>query len=285
MVSVIAANKSEPVVGLTAQNFRARFRGQPVRILSAERDGGPSRVIVLLDTSGSMNGAPSKFLTAQKVALALVFRAPTSSAVAFMTFSSKVTERMLFDRSREEVAQLVKVLGEKDHPAGEGKTALRDAIAEALRLLSAPNPRDVIYVVSDGGDNASRTNESKLKKALLSSGVRVYGILLSDLEPPTEEEEKPREELIHFAEATGGWMLLDEDKGFSDEEQKRAESLARSLWARVSESYRLEMVLPEAPDKPRSWDLALIDLPKHKGSVHLYYPGDLMPCSEATAKK
>src|SRR2546428_12528825 len=54
MASVTLAG--QPVASVPTSSFKGEFRGKPVRILSATRDLGPRRIVVLLDASASMAG-------------------------------------------------------------------------------------------------------------------------------------------------------------------------------------------------------------------------------------
>ncbi len=65
----------------------------------------------------------------------------------------------------------------------EGQTALYDAIAYALQHLERSHrEKRTLIVVSDGGDNVSRTNLSELMKLIEASRATIYTIGLYDPE-------------------------------------------------------------------------------------------------------
>src|SRR3972149_2012270 len=101
------------VSGLTAANFRAEFRGQPVKILSAALDTQPRRIVLLVDVSESMAARVGKGELAARPA------------------------------------------GDSSDPSG-ARTALRDAVVEATRLLAPGQSGDVIYLITDGFDTFSQ---------------------------------------------------------------------------------------------------------------------------------
>lgn len=284
MVSVVTHDTSSPVLGLTASDFKGRFRDKPVRILSAERSDRANRAVIALDISGSMADPKSKFPAAQGLALQIVSYAPSNSILAFITFSEKVGDRVGFDHMREEIAQTIKALGSKDHPAGKGRTALRDAIMEALKLLSPAGPQDVIYVLSDGGDNFSKTDEQEVKAALRASGVRLYCILMEDLNPPTAEEVFGPNQLAQLAELTGGASLPYLSEDVPRKEEAHAQGMVRYLINRATESYILQFELPEVLEKRQGWKLEVGAVPQLKGGVRLFYPRELLPCTNPAPK-
>ncbi len=78
-----------------------------------------------------------------------------------------------------------------------GSTALYDAVHMAVREMRyAQNDRKIVLVISDGGDNHSRTSESELRRALEETDVQIHAIGIH--EHPTRPEE-----------ARGPWVLED----------------------------------------------------------------------------
>src|SRR3990167_3518790 len=86
------------VSGLTASNFRAEFRGQPVKILSATLDTRPRRIVILLDTSGSMAARVGKWELATAAAEDFLRWGPADSSIALVTFGEKVEQRIGFSQ-------------------------------------------------------------------------------------------------------------------------------------------------------------------------------------------
>src|SRR5512139_2493676 len=58
ILATVIDEQGSIVKGLTAGNFRGKFRGKPVQINSVKFDSGPRRVVILLDASGSMVTSP-----------------------------------------------------------------------------------------------------------------------------------------------------------------------------------------------------------------------------------
>jgi Ca-activated chloride channel homolog len=85
--------------------------------------------------------------------------------------------------------------------SARGKTALYDALDGALRRLKdAKHTRQVIVIISDGSDNASRINGDDALAAIKSSSAMIYAVALQD---PVDRDGNPRL-LKRLAVETGG---------------------------------------------------------------------------------
>jgi len=83
----------------------------------------------------------------------------------------------------------------------QGRTALYDALASGLDYLArGTRERKVLIVVSDGGDNASRTTAREIWTQTQASNVVVYTVALVD---DTDRESNPKA-LKRLADASGG---------------------------------------------------------------------------------
>lgn len=73
----------------------------------------------------------------------------------------------------------------------KGRTALLDAIQMGLhKMKSAKYRKKALLIISDGGDNQSRYNESEIKSLAKESNVMIYSIGLFDRYAPTMEDEQ-----------------------------------------------------------------------------------------------
>src|SRR5947209_16303018 len=96
MASVLTL-AGQPVASVPTSSFKGEFRGKPVRILSATRDLGPRRIVVLLDASGSMAGlTKGKWDLVLRAAGDVAAHAPPDSSVALIVFDDKVKQEVDF---------------------------------------------------------------------------------------------------------------------------------------------------------------------------------------------
>jgi tight adherence protein B len=129
-----------------------------------------NEVVLVLDTSGSMAGAPIE--AAKAAALAFVRTMPPSTRAALVGFG---TSPAVHSGLTGDAGALAAAIG--GLRAG-GETALYDALDVAAGLFSpAIGPRSAL-LVSDGGDTRSRRPLAEVSNRLVSLGVRVFGVRL-----------------------------------------------------------------------------------------------------------
>ena len=276
------------VSGLGAADFQGEFRGQPLKVSSSSVDNGPRRVVMLLDTSGSMMDSQREWQLVRRVTHDLVLNSSSEMSLALLTFSAEIGEKVGFDAGRQAVAgKLAALPGEK---AGFGKglrpTALFDAILEAVSLLEPTRLGDSVYVVTDGWDNASRSRSKDAERMLLQHGIRLFGFVLSD----------PRFDmtldLVPLVRTSGGnsfnfnpyrrWVIRPVSQWYSlsEEEELALAVVLRRVYAQMAEFYRVEVELPQEVDKPRKWRLEVVDAHgKKRKDLTVVYPRKLMPCA------
>ena len=94
------------------------------------------------------------------------------------------------------------------HP--DGRTSMYDGLSEGLvKIADGTRPRKVLILISDGGDNASRTTlKAVLERARLSN-VTIYTVGIFDSDDP---DANPRV-LKAIAETTGGERFLPQSPG------------------------------------------------------------------------
>lgn len=278
----VTTNDYRVVSGLTSANFRGKFRGHPVEIISVKYDTGPRRIVILLDASGSMKYAwEAELGTAQNI----VLQAPPKDSFAVLAFGDGTSYmRIGFGKDPKD---LVNGLGRMTRVGkAYGKTAMLDALLEAVNMSRPLRMGDALLLISDGGDNASRSDPAQSQSVLLSSGVRLFALImgkdLPDRERTPEEAAGPGG-LRDLINAVGGDSLGVASGGpvnhvLTDQGRKNMASAASALGREFSEFYAVEVKLPEAVDKPRGWQLEVVgDIPE-KHYLRVVYPHRLAPC-------
>jgi hypothetical protein len=284
-----------PIQNISVADLQARVHGKPVKILSLAPDPRPHRLVLILDASGSMGstqGEPPLF--ALEFALARHFFEANRqrSQIALLIFNNGVTEAVDFAQGNSAVGdKLQHISGDHNYVKTniKGRTALRDAIFAGLLLLEHPSSADSLYVITDGGDNASKHSAADVRQRLAVTSVRLFAVLLRKevgYRNLTPEEMLGPEELSEFTVNSGGeiltaaaWhgkqMVLSAD---SEAKLKSQETLAR-LYQAILGDLLLEIELPFPVAKDERWELKLSDHPRRewKGS-HITYPITLDKC-------
>jgi len=139
----------------------------------AKLDGaghGRLEVVLVVDTSGSMAGAP---LAAAKAAVqAFVSQLPPGASVAIVGFGAKpyVVSPMTSDPTA--LGTAISKL------RAQGETALYDGLALAAdQFTAAPVPRSLV-LVSDGGDTASSATLEAINAKLVAGRMRLFAVQL-----------------------------------------------------------------------------------------------------------
>lgn len=155
------------------------------------------RVVLVLDTSGSMEGDP---LVAEKGAAARFLETmPPGVQVALVRFDSSPSLITPFTDDLAQVAADVDAL-----PLG-GNTALYDAVVlSAAQFETAPGTRKAIVLLSDGGDTASGTPLDEARSTLAAANASFYAV---ELQSPENDSEA----LAALADAAGGVVVAADD--------------------------------------------------------------------------
>jgi Mg-chelatase subunit ChlD len=288
-----------PVDGFGRDHFRASFRGEPVQIVSAEMDARPRRIVVVLDASGSMIASPTKWDVARRAAGDLVALVPAENATALITFGDRVYDRVELTRNPLEALTRIEGISDNQPKKGKvgGRTALFDALLEALSALSPPAPGDVIYLITDGGANAGKSNRKQAEGALLASGTRVFVFALLNRWTRGAPEEQTGPSLLNdLTRNTGGGLLVVQSErawpsSFSstrppayptnEKDQATLAALTQQLYRQMTTFYRLEIELLREVDKPREWKLQLVPSEGvNAKDFRLHYHRKLLPCGK-----
>ncbi|MDX6377417.1 MAG: tight adherence protein [Gaiellaceae bacterium] len=225
----VAADSTTPG---TPPGFVVTENTREVGELTVGAPSEASAIVLAIDTSGSMHGAPIK----EALAAAGEFLASVKQGdqVAIVTFghTAQVVQPLTAD-----TAALATALANltNDHTPG---TALNDgALLGVKELASAPvSARRVLVVMTDGKDSSSVVTMKEVAQQAVDSEVAVYAIALRSTQFSPEV-------LQQLAGATGGSYRDAETGGLANVYRAVADELARTyvLSYRSSESERVEV--------------------------------------------
>lgn len=146
---------------------------RPVQVeaLAAEQ----LQVALVLDTSGSMSGAP--LAGAKAAAQSFLEQIPAGVPVAVVGFGA--TAAVVHPLSANRAAQQASIAG----LTANGRTALYDGLRAGLaQLPAAPETRRVVVLLSDGGDTSSANGLEATAEALAAAKVPVFTVELRTVE-------------------------------------------------------------------------------------------------------
>jgi len=193
-----ALNRS--VLTLQKQNFAIyeENRAQEIRYFSAEE--APISIALLVDTSQSM----SDKIDTERAAIVEFFNNANPADEYFA---------ITFSRRPQMLAGPTQSVGDIERGLigvePGGSTAMLDAIYLAeSKLRSARYQRRAIFIISDGGDNASRYTLKEIKSLVRESDVQIFAVGLFDtFFFKTIEERLGRMWLSEITDPTGGRTL------------------------------------------------------------------------------
>lgn len=159
--------------GLSLDSFSVTVDKQPQKILSLSDQEVPASIGILIDDSGSQYVAPSDGLSLPgkiRPALERFLRISNPANEYFVvTFNSKV--QLVQDWTSDPQA----VVDTLDTLKFKKDTAMFDAMMLALdKVKTGRNSKHVLLLISDGGDNNSKTKFKEIRDKLKASDVMLF---------------------------------------------------------------------------------------------------------------
>jgi Ca-activated chloride channel homolog len=192
--ATVVDDKQHIMTNLDRDAFSVFEDGKPQTVISFRHEDIPVAMGIVIDNSGSMREKRAKV---NQAALNLVRSSNPQDEVFVVNFND---EYYLDQDFTNDLLKLKEALEKID---ARGGTALYEAlVASAENFRYARLERKVLFVVTDGEDNASReTLEQAVKRLQEENGPSVYAIgILGDEEHP----KRARRALEIIAQRTGG---------------------------------------------------------------------------------
>ena len=185
--------EGRPVAGLHRDRFSVFEDGveQKIEFFSAQET--PFAAVILIDTSGSMEGRVSM---ARAAAIRFLAGLRGEDVSSIYHFDSKITQVQEFSDLRDIDERVFEL-------RARGMTALNDAIVKAAEELNKrPEKRRAIVVLSDGADTSSRRSADFALKAAQNVDAVIYAVDMSSMDGGRQIQNTGV--LRNFAEKTGG---------------------------------------------------------------------------------
>jgi VWFA-related protein len=168
----VVDSHGRPIPGLNKENFRLFENHAEKQISWFSEDRTPVSMVIVFDTSGSMNGKLQR--TAEAVA-ELLKSSLAGDEFALVTFSNQ--PHMVQTWTRDDAAISAALLNAR----AKGTTAMIDALRMAGRYAkTGANARKLVFVLSDGGDNSSRWTETQVRRQLQETDLELYAVDIQD---------------------------------------------------------------------------------------------------------
>ncbi len=259
--ATVVDDKQHLITNLEKNAFTVFENNQPQTITSFRHEDIPVAMGIVIDNSGSMREKRDKV---NKAAINLVRSSNPSDQVFVVNFND---EYFLDQDFTGDIRKLNEALEKVE---ARGGTALYDAIVASADHLkrNAKLQKKVLFVVTDGEDNASReTLEQAVRRIQEENGPTVYAIgLLGE-----EKQRRARRALQTIAERSGGICFLPKNLEEVDE-------ISRTVAHDIRNQYTIGYK-PSTPKSAGGYRTIRVDA-KAKGYNKLtvrtrsgYYPG------------
>jgi Ca-activated chloride channel family protein len=160
------------VTGLEPDNFRVYEDNTEQEVVSFSSEDVPISIGVIFDLSGSMSNKIGK---ARDAAIQFFKTANPADEFFLVSFNERAELTSTFTNSVEDLQNRMLTTSPK------GRTALLDAIYLGLsQMRGAHNAKRALLILSDGGDNHSRYNESDIKRLVKEADTQLYAIGIFD---------------------------------------------------------------------------------------------------------
>jgi Ca-activated chloride channel family protein len=187
------------VTGLEKENFRVFEDGIEQEVTTLSSEDVPISIGLIFDMSGSMSDKVDK---ARQAAVEFMRTANPLDQFFLVSFNDRAELTSGFTSSVDELQNRMMFT------ASKGRTALLDAVYLGLtQMRGARNAKRALLLISDGGDNHSRYNESDVKNYLKEADCQLYAMGIFDPigdRSRTEEELNGPSLLTEMTELTGG---------------------------------------------------------------------------------
>jgi Ca-activated chloride channel homolog len=195
--AMVEDGRGAAVPGLTQENFLVYEDNRPQQISFFSSADAPASIGLLIDSSTSMVTKRDRVIAA---AVQFAELSNPDDEVFVLAFNEQVrvawAPRLLHASDLSDLRATL-----KDGIVARGQTALFDAIESGLdRLARGKHARQVLVIVSDGSDNASRSTLEETFKRIGSTSAMVYAVALQD---DVDRDGNPKL-LKRIATATGG---------------------------------------------------------------------------------
>ena len=228
----VVDEKQHIVTDLGKSAFNVLEDGKPQAIISFRHEDIPVAMGIVIDNSGSMREKRAKV---NQAALNLVRSSNPQDEVFVVNFND---EYYLDQDFTNDLLKLKEALEKID---AKGGTALYEALVASAEHLkrNARLERKVLFVVTDGEDNASQENlEQAVKQLQEENGPSVYAIgILGDEEHP----KRAKRALEIIAQRTGGLAFFPKTLDEVDEISRQ-----------VAHDIRNQYTIGYKPTNPRS---------------------------------
>lgn len=271
-VSIIAGNGKDQFVArrVSSSDLRVTLNGRQTDINTLRAHPARYRFIVMLDHSGSMH--PKWWKPAVMLAEQFAERLNENSQAGLIVFNDSIEQ----EAPLQEAVRVLNGIKKLEDMEPKGRTALFSTLRESVRLLEPAEQGDVVYVLTDGGDNRSEFKFRDLQQQFQREGIRLFAVVFSDEQPLSVEERAGIFQLRELASISGGDSITFQSPSDIAGMTKEIER----IYAEMVYEFTLELKVPEPFKKQMRLKVNFTGSHEPKLHFSVLHPANLFPdCS------
>jgi len=223
---------------------------------------GPLTTLLVIDISGSMNSS-NKITAAKSAAGAYIDQMRTGDQAGILSFNTKVNVNQVLTTDHSALKQALYTL------VPQGNTAMYDALGQAEQVLQNVSGRKAIIVLTDGIDNASKTNADGVIQGIGSGGLSISTIGFGNPDQSSGVSGLDEAALRSLAERAGGVYGYANDPGVLT---SLYQHLGQTLQSEYKITYTSPLTLRDGQNRTLTVSLAGTATSQAK-----YNPGGVLP--------
>ena len=179
-INVIKAS-GEPIPGLSASDFAVQVSKQSLAVESANYEGAPRRILLVVDTTKKL--VPDARKLEVEFASGIVSGAQPEDTFALLT-ARGITQEVKFGADRSELMKALKVLNDSAAESGDAgkQVGPLDAVATGVGWFGESRPGDSIVLMAGDLDDNHKANPRSVAKLLSDHHIRLFGVALGRLQ-------------------------------------------------------------------------------------------------------
>lgn len=250
----VTDQNGKAVKGLRQEDFKVYENGLEQVISSVNVDGSSISWGLVLDRS---NISQKVMDEAYHAAFHVIYERDDQDEALIISFADQVEKVSGFSSNYGQLLNALRRVRPVQH------AALYDAVTFALdQMKQSANRKKVLVVITENGDDGSRTTFQQLLERAKREDVLIYTVGLTGtlrLRPLGKKERSWRNALNELAEVTGGYAHFPNDL-------QKCEATMKTIIAGISQQYRIQY-RSGSSSPGGSWRSVRVDVERHDDKV------------------
>ena len=288
---------------LKAEQFVAQTKHDSLKVMAANNETGPRRILLVLETGRSV--PPKVRAVESSVVVDMLSEARSQDSFALLT-ARGLRKTLPFGSSPDAIVSVVKELEAQTGGSDPGNYGVLDVLLEGAQWFHESRAGDSIFLFTLGLESEHKVSYSRVRKELADRQIRLFGLQFAPhmvggftggmlrYTPRGIEELVPGlfvpnyDDVGNLSLGSGGYALEENILGDSQHNYEispgkleEVKTLASRMHSAIKEYYRLTV---QASRDPLSLDL-IPSLRKKVPSAVTIYPRQLPACSATQSRQ